>query len=97
MNTNLTFKERAEIAMKMLEKQGPVTLEEARAQAKWIKAQSMKDLEYKGYSGSVEYSKEDNVFFGKILNIKDLVSFEGDTLDELKNSFIESVNDYVNE
>ena len=40
MNTKLTFKERAEIAMKMLEKQGPVTLEEARIQAKLVKENS---------------------------------------------------------
>jgi hypothetical protein len=36
MNCKLTFKERAEIGMKMLAKQKPVTLEQARAQAKWL-------------------------------------------------------------
>jgi hypothetical protein len=36
MNYKLTFKERAEIGMKMLAKQKPVTLEQARAQAKWL-------------------------------------------------------------
>ena len=36
MNCKLTFKERAEIGMKQLAKQKPVTLEQARAQAKWL-------------------------------------------------------------
>lgn len=36
----MTFKERAEIAKKMLAKQRPVTLEQARAQAIWIKLRS---------------------------------------------------------
>ncbi|WP_189328053.1 hypothetical protein [Flavobacterium sp. LM4] len=40
MNCKLTFKERAEIAMKQLEKQKPVTLEQARAQAKRLSEMS---------------------------------------------------------
>lgn len=37
MNYKLTFQERAKIGMEKLAKQEPVTLEEARAQAKWLK------------------------------------------------------------
>ena len=33
-------------------------------------------LEYKNYYGNVEYSAEDECFFGKIINISDLVTFE---------------------
>lgn len=40
MNCKLTFKERAELGMEILAKQGPVTLEQARAQAKWLKEAS---------------------------------------------------------
>lgn len=36
MNCKISFQERAEIGMKMLAKQKPVTLEQARAQAKWL-------------------------------------------------------------
>lgn len=35
-------------------------------------------LEYKGYLGSVEFSADDEVFFGKITGIRDVVTFEGD-------------------
>jgi predicted HicB family RNase H-like nuclease len=56
----------------------------------------MKDVNrYKGYSGSVEFSAENQVFFGKIVGIRDLVSFEGETLREIDRSFKEAVDDYI--
>lgn len=40
-------------------------------------------LEYKGYKGSVEYSKADNCLCGKVLGMsKDLILYEGNTIDE---------------
>ena len=42
-------------------------------------------LEYKGYKGSVEYSREDNCLMGKVQGMgKDLIAYEGQTLDELR-------------
>lgn len=53
-------------------------------------------LEYKGYKGSVEYSKEDNCLCGKILGMsKDLILYEGNTLDELRHDFEEGVDSYL--
>ncbi len=52
-------------------------------------------IEYKNYLGSVEYSDDDEVFFGKILGIRDLVTYEGESVKELKQSFYESVDDYL--
>ncbi|WP_119080943.1 type II toxin-antitoxin system HicB family antitoxin [Chitinophaga alhagiae] len=52
-------------------------------------------LQYKDYRASVHYSAEDDVFFGKVLGIDDLVSFEGSSVRELKKSFREAVEDYI--
>ena len=52
-------------------------------------------LEYKGFYGSVEYSMEDECFFGRILGITDLVTFEGDSIASLKKVFHEMVDDYI--
>lgn len=52
-------------------------------------------LQYKGYFASVQFSAMDEVFFGKILGINDLVSFEGTTVKELKDAFEEAVEDYL--
>lgn len=51
-------------------------------------------MEYKGYYAHIEYSDEDNCFFGTIVGIADVVSFEGNSTAELKEAFIEAVEDY---
>ncbi len=56
----------------------------------------MKDLlQYKDFIGSVHFSSDDAVFFGKIEGINDMVTFEGRTVDEIKKSFKEAVEDYL--
>lgn len=56
----------------------------------------MKDvLKFKDFIGSVHFSAADDCFFGRIEGIDDLVSFEGRDVDELKRSFREAVEDYV--
>jgi predicted HicB family RNase H-like nuclease len=56
----------------------------------------MKDtLMYKGYFAIVHFSEEDNVFYGKLEGINDLVSFEGETVTELRKDFQDSVDDYL--
>jgi len=52
-------------------------------------------LEYKGYIGTVEFSAEDKVFFGKIHGINDVVTFEGTSVAELEKSFQDGVVDYL--
>ena len=53
-------------------------------------------LEYKGYKGSVEYSKEDNCLFGKVKGMsKALILYEGQTLDELRQDFEAGVDSYI--
>lgn len=52
-------------------------------------------LEYKGFIGSVQYSADDDILYGKIEGINDLVSYEGASLDEIKAGFQEAVDDYI--
>jgi len=52
-------------------------------------------LKYKDFYGSVEYSAIDECFFGKIIGTTDLVTFEGNSVDELKKAFTEAVEDYL--
>ena len=53
-------------------------------------------LEYKGYKGSVEYSKADNCLFGKVLGMsKDLILYEGNTIDELRADFESGIESYL--
>lgn len=52
-------------------------------------------MEYKGYYGSIEASTEDNCLYGKLLFIRPLVSYEGQTVAELEAAFHEAVDDYL--
>ena len=52
-------------------------------------------VEYKGYYGTVEFSGEDNLFYGKVIGVNSLISFEGDTVESLKNDFKEAIDDYL--
>ncbi len=53
-------------------------------------------LEYKGYKGSVEYSKADNCLVGKVLGMsKDLILYEGGTIDELRVDFEAGIDSYI--
>ena len=52
-------------------------------------------MTYKGYIGTVHYSEEDEVFYGKIEAINDLIMFEGTSVKELKKAFHEAVDDYL--
>lgn len=52
-------------------------------------------MEYKGYIGKISYSTEDEVFYGTVHGINDLVTFEGNSVDELKQAFHESVDEYL--
>ena len=57
----------------------------------------MKTLTYKGYVGSIEISDEDNCLYGKVLDLpKDtMISYEGQTVSELKEDFTGAVDDYI--
>jgi predicted HicB family RNase H-like nuclease len=52
-------------------------------------------IQYKNYYASVHFSAADDVFYGRIVGINDLVSFEGSSVKELKTAFEEAVEDYL--
>ena len=52
-------------------------------------------MEYKGYVSSVEFSEEDNLFYGRITGIRSMISYEGSTVAELIEDFNRAVEDYL--
>lgn len=52
-------------------------------------------LNYKGFIGSVHFSADDNMFFGKLEGINDLVTFEGETVKELTDAFHYVVDEHI--
>jgi predicted HicB family RNase H-like nuclease len=55
----------------------------------------MNIMSYKGYAARIEYDAEDEIFFGKIAGLTDGIGFHADTVADLKVSFHEAVDDYI--
>lgn len=52
-------------------------------------------MDYKGYIGSVEFSEEDGLFYGKVQGIRSLISYEGTNAKELVEDFHGAVDEYL--
>jgi predicted HicB family RNase H-like nuclease len=52
-------------------------------------------MKYKGYFGEVVYDAEAKIFHGEVVGLKDIITFQGVSVDELEQSFHDSVDDYL--
>lgn len=52
-------------------------------------------IEYKGYTGRVELDNEAGIFHGEVINLRDVVTFQGESVEELREAFKDSVDDYL--
>lgn len=52
-------------------------------------------MEYKGYIGKVEFDVEAGIIHGEVINTRDVITFQGDSVAEVKKAFHESVDDYL--
>jgi predicted HicB family RNase H-like nuclease len=59
------------------------------------KAAMNNELTYKGFTAKIEFSADDNVFVGRLVGIDDIVMFDAETVEGLKDSMRESVDFYI--
>ena len=52
-------------------------------------------MEYKGYVGKVEYDDEACIFHGEVVNLRDVITFQGASVEELRQAFQDSIEDYL--
>ena len=52
-------------------------------------------MEYKGYLGTVEYDAQAKIFHGDIINTRDVITFQGTTVNEIEQAFMDSIDDYI--
>ena len=52
-------------------------------------------MAYKGYLSRVEFDDEASIFHGEVINIRDVITFQGRSVDELHQAFKDSVEDYL--
>ena len=52
-------------------------------------------MNYKGYTGHVEYDDDAKIFHGEVVGLRDVITFQGKTVNEIEKAFRDSVNDYL--
>jgi predicted HicB family RNase H-like nuclease len=52
-------------------------------------------MEYKGYVGKVEYDDEAGIFHGEVVNLRDVITFQGKSVEDLRLAFQDSIDDYL--
>jgi len=52
-------------------------------------------MRYKGYIGHVEYNDEAKIFHGEVVGLKDVITFQGKSVEELEIAFHDSIEDYL--
>ncbi|MGI8787311.1 MAG: type II toxin-antitoxin system HicB family antitoxin [Pyrinomonadaceae bacterium] len=52
-------------------------------------------MKYKDYEASVKFNEEAEIFYGEVINTRDVITFQGSSVEELKEAFKDSVEDYL--
>ena len=52
-------------------------------------------MEYKGYRASVTFDDEIEIFHGEVIDTRDVITFQGVSIEELKEAFRGSVDEYL--
>ena len=55
----------------------------------------MNVMTHKGYSARIEYDERDDIFVGRILGIRTMISFHGETVAQLHREFKKAIDDYL--
>ena len=55
----------------------------------------MNAMHYKGYEAVIEFDEDAEIFHGEIINLRDVITFQGTSASELKSAFADSVEDYL--
>jgi predicted HicB family RNase H-like nuclease len=52
-------------------------------------------MEYKGYIGEVGFDSDAHIFYGEVINTRDVITFQGKSVEDLEKAFQESIDDYI--
>lgn len=52
-------------------------------------------MKYKGYSGEIIFDNEARIFYGEVIGLKDVITFQGKNVDEIEQAFEDSIDDYL--
>lgn len=61
----------------------------------WREIDHSKELQHRGYYGSVNYCSADHLLYGEVMYINDTLTYDGKTVDEIKKDFEDVIDDYL--
>lgn len=57
----------------------------------------MNTMNHKGYTARIDFDQRDNLFVGRVLGLRSIISFHGETVAELRQAFELAVEDFLND
>jgi predicted HicB family RNase H-like nuclease len=57
----------------------------------------MNTMNHKGYTARIEYDERDNIFVGRVLGLRSIISFHGETVADLRHEFEVAIEDFLND
>ena len=57
----------------------------------------MNTMNHKGYTARIEFDERDNIFVGRVLGLRSIISFHGETVSGLRHEFEVAIEDFLND
>ncbi|MCF8153545.1 MAG: type II toxin-antitoxin system HicB family antitoxin [Rhodoferax sp.] len=57
----------------------------------------MNTMNHKGYTARIEFDERDNIFVGRVLGLRSIISFHGETVSDLRHEFEVAIEDFLND
>ena len=57
----------------------------------------MNTMSYKNYTARIEFDERENIFVGRILGLRSIISFHGESVCELRHEFEVAIDDFLND
>ena len=55
----------------------------------------MNTMTHKGYTARIEFDERDNIFVGRVLGLRTMISFHGENVDQLRSEFKAAIEDFL--
>ncbi|MBN9429728.1 MAG: type II toxin-antitoxin system HicB family antitoxin [Burkholderiales bacterium] len=57
--------------------------------------QTVSTMNHKGYVARIEFDERDDIFVGRVLGLRTLISFHGETVQELRQAFVTAIEEFL--
>ena len=57
----------------------------------------MNTMNHKGYTARIDFDERDNIFVGRVLGLRSIISFHGETVSDLRHEFEVAIEDFLND